>query len=199
MGWWKNPAISKADITPWLLGKPTHLLFVFAFQSWQQVTHETKNNTVARKTPVTLNPKPPEVGFPYHHPQTKLQKGNVFTSMCQEFCPQGGAVQLPGQTLHRQTPPLGRYPPKQTPPRQTSPWADTPLRQTATAAGGTHPTGMHSCLIMWTNLRHQICSYFTGFMDFIPEKKNEVPATHRMFAHVSIKFPWRIACSLTWV
>ena len=25
----------------------------------------------------------------YYRPQTKLQKGNVFRSMCQEFCPQG--------------------------------------------------------------------------------------------------------------
>ena len=29
-------------------------------------------------------------------------------------------------------------------PRQTPPWADTPL-PAATAADGTHPTGMHSC------------------------------------------------------
>ena len=35
--------------------------------------------------------------------------------------------------------PLGRHPP----------WADTPPQQTATAADGTHPTGMHSCFIMW--------------------------------------------------
>ena len=28
------------------------------------------------------------------------------------------------------------------------PWANPPSRQTATAAdGGTHPTGMHSCLV----------------------------------------------------
>ena len=26
----------------------------------------------------------------FYHPQTKLRKGNVFTSVCQEFCPQGG-------------------------------------------------------------------------------------------------------------
>ena len=25
--------------------------------------------------------------FHIYHPQTKLRKGNVFTSMCQEFCP----------------------------------------------------------------------------------------------------------------
>ena len=52
----------------------------------------------------------------------------------------------------RQTPPP---PPRQTPyadtprqtPRQTPPKTDTPLppQQTATAADGTHPTGMYSC------------------------------------------------------
>ena len=53
-------------------------------------------------------------------PQMKLWKGNAFTSMCQEFCPQGvGGVH-----------PLGRHPPPQ---------------QMATAADGTQPTGMHSC------------------------------------------------------
>ena len=42
-------------------------------------------------------------------------------------------------------------PPRQTPPGQTSSWADsprqtqTPSPESATAEGGTHPTGMHSC------------------------------------------------------
>ena len=47
--------------------------------------------------------------------------------------------------------PPGRHPRADTPqpdtPGQTPHWADTP-GQTATAAGGTHPTGMHSCLTM---------------------------------------------------
>ena len=60
----------------------------------------------------------------FYRTQTKLQKGNVFTSVCQEFCPWGG--------VHR---PLGRY----TPDRH-------PNHQKATAADGTHTTGMHSCL-----------------------------------------------------
>ena len=45
--------------------------------------------------------------------------------------------------------PPGRHPPGQTPPGQTPPQADTPGQTptpTATAADGTHPTGMHSCL-----------------------------------------------------
>ena len=45
-----------------------------------------------------------------------LGQGNIFTSVYQEFCSRGGGV----------------------------PGGDPP--GTATAAGGTHPTGMHSCL-----------------------------------------------------
>ena len=43
---------------------------------------------------------------------------------------------------------LGRHTPRPDtrPPGQTPPQADTPLPETATEAGGTHPTGMHSCL-----------------------------------------------------
>ena len=43
----------------------------------------------------------------YYRPETKLWKGNVFTSVCQEFCPRGWT--------------------RQTPTRQTPSWADTPL------------------------------------------------------------------------
>ena len=59
----------------------------------------------------------------YYHPQTKLQKGNVFTSVCQEFCPLGD-VHPTGQTTPRQTLPV-----------QTHPQADTPLVR--------HPPGRH--------------------------------------------------------
>ena len=47
----------------------------------------------------------------YHRPQTKLRKGNVFTSACQEFCPRGGV-----------------HPLRQTPPGQTLPIPETPTR-----------------------------------------------------------------------
>ena len=77
-----------------------------------------------------------------------LGRGNVFTSECQEFCPQGRMY----------------TPPEQTPPRHTTP-AQTPLdrrppaytripKQTATAADGTYPTGMLSCSQLRTQ-RHQ--------------------------------------------
>ena len=40
-----------------------------------------------------------------YHPQTKLRKGNVFTSVCQEFCPQGGGkrVSVPACTTGHMT------------------------------------------------------------------------------------------------
>ena len=57
-------------------------------------------------------------------------------------------------TPQKQTPPRSRHPPradtpqKQTPPEaDTPPRADPPPRDMATAADGTHPTGMHSCFI----------------------------------------------------
>ena len=71
----------------------------------------------------------------------------MFLQVC--VCPRGGGVCLSacGDT----TPPREQTPPEQTsreqtPQQQTSPGADPPPRgETATAADGTHPTGMHSC------------------------------------------------------
>ena len=73
-------------------------------------------------------------------------------------CPQGGGC-LP-QCMVGYTPPRSRHPTPRSrhsweqtppwsrhPPEQTLPEADTPP-ETATAADGTHPTGMHSCLLM---------------------------------------------------
>ena len=61
----------------------------------------------------------------------------------------------PGQKPPRADTPWADPPPEQIPPwadtpwadtpRQTPPWADPPVWQTATAADGTHSTGMHSC------------------------------------------------------
>ena len=96
-----------------------------------------------------------------YRPQTTLRKGNVFTSVCQEFCPLGGGCipactgrgdvypsihwvwvwQNPPADTPQADNPLGRYFPRHTPP-----WADTPP-PTATAADGTHPTGMRSCFL----------------------------------------------------
>ena len=79
-----------------------------------------------------------------YRPQQYLRKGNVFTTVCQEFCPHGGG----GGVVHL---PLGRHSPGQTP----------PLPQTATAAYGTHPTGMHSCVFSRVCL--SVCLLTEGF------------------------------------
>ena len=51
-----------------------------------------------------------------YRPQTKLRKGNVFTSVCQEFCLRGSASVHAG--IHPPTHPAGQTPPHpgQTPP-----------------------------------------------------------------------------------
>ena len=55
----------------------------------------------------------------FYRPQTKLRKGSVFTSVCQEFCPQGGGrCTAPWQTPPGQTPP-GQTPRSDTPPQKS--------------------------------------------------------------------------------
>ena len=60
-----------------------------------------------------------------------------------------GVAETPLADPPRQTP-LGRYSPRQTPPHQ----ADASPPGMATAADGTHPTGMHSCLDIQVLLVH---------------------------------------------
>ena len=75
-------------------------------------------------------------------PQTKSQKGNVLTSLCQEFCPQGGgrggvhpwADTSQADTSHRQKAPLGRYSPGQTP-SSRHPRAGTPSQEDGYCSG----------------------------------------------------------------
>ena len=75
---------------------------------------------------------------------TKLGQGNIFRSVCQEFCPRGGGC-LPA------SPPRADPPP---PPR-----ADTHPPAYGQRAAGTHPTGMHSCCL---------CNLFRQFFFKIP-------------------------------
>ena len=74
-----------------------------------------------------------------NYPPQKSCEGYVFTPVCQLFCSQGGvclSACWDATPSREQTPPPGtRHPPL---------GADHP-QQTATAADGTHPTGMHSC------------------------------------------------------
>ena len=62
---------------------------------------------------------------------TKLGQGNIFTSVCQEFCPQGGRVSA---SVHAGIHPLPPSPQEQTPsgadpPGQTPPGEQTPPRE----------------------------------------------------------------------
>ena len=100
----------------------------------------------------------------FYRPQQYLLKGKVFIGMRHSFCPRVEgrdwrvADTCPKQTPPRQTLTPGQTPRGQTPPppADTYPWPDTlppnrdtpgqtPPKETATEAGGTHPTGMHSC------------------------------------------------------
>ena len=71
----------------------------------------------------------------------------IFSQPC--VCPQGEG----SASVHAgiQPPPPGPDSPgPDTPWDQTPPWADNPPpEETATAADSTHPTGMHSCCLMW--------------------------------------------------
>ena len=74
-----------------------------------------------------------------------MGQGNIFIGVCQEFCSQGGCL-VPGGCLL----PGGVSAPGGVPaPRGClvpgGCLVETPPGGTATAADGTHPTGMHSC------------------------------------------------------
>ena len=74
-------------------------------------------------------------------------QGNIFTGVCQLFCPEMccGERSVVKEGCGRHSPPSPG--PRRRPPPLDSE-ADTPLPvETATGAGGTHPTGMHSCVL----------------------------------------------------
>ena len=66
------------------------------------------------------------------------------------------ADSLPGQTPPWQTPPLGRHPRTDIPPEM------------ATAADGTHPTGMHSCQSMYLHTYKQPWGSNLGYSKTLP-------------------------------
>ena len=57
---------------------------------------------------------------PFYRPQMKVRKGNVFTSVCQEFCPHWVYP-----SMH-----WGRHPSWSDTPWSDTPWSDTPPGQT---------------------------------------------------------------------
>ena len=118
---------------------------------------------------------------------TKLGQGNIFTSVCQEFCPQGGgrvsaSVHAgvhhpnPPQGADPPDPPGSRHPPGPgTPPEQTPPEPGTPrTRQPlppgadTPSSGSRHPPGpctpprTADCSIRSTSGRY--ASYWNAFL-----------------------------------
>ena len=81
-------------------------------------------------------------------PATKLGQGNIFSSVCQEFCPRGESAPLHAGIPPRADPPSGSRHPSGTssPPDQAPPGAVHAGRY-GHQAGGTHPTGMQSCCL----------------------------------------------------
>ena len=81
----------------------------------------------------------------------------MFLQAC--VCPHGGGgvcLSAYWDAPWEQTPPRSRHPPwEQTSPRSRHP---PPPGETATAADGTHPTGMHSCFVI--DLFHFPCLLF---------------------------------------
>ena len=80
----------------------------------------------------------------------KLRQGNIFTSVCPEFCLQGrvsasvhAGIHPPDRHPPGQTSPWADTPSGQTPPGQTTPWADTPSPWADTPLGRHHPLGRH--------------------------------------------------------
>ena len=97
----------------------------------------------------------------FYRPETKLWEGNVFTGVCQSFCSLGGSA-IP--CLRPDTPPRTRHPLWSRAPlgRNMGPdkkWHHTPWYDlvVATKTGGTHPTGMHSCLFIFFLLANEVC------------------------------------------
>ena len=71
-----------------------------------------------------------QVNDPIFTVRNELRKGNVFTSVCQEFCPQCGGMSRRPPPRTRGRHPLGRHPRTRGRSPQTRgrhpPWADTP-------------------------------------------------------------------------
>ena len=104
----------------------------------------------------------------YHYRLQRSCEGYVFTPVCYSVhrgglpeCMLGYHHPLGADTPLDQAPPGAGTPWSRHPPEQAPPAADTPQnrhppragtpRQMATVADGTHPTGMHSCLLLCLN------------------------------------------------
>ena len=134
-------------------------------------------------------------------PANEFCEGYVFTPVCQSFC-------LQGEYLGRYTP-QGRYTPwagnpngQIHPPGRYTPWAGTPPgRYTSQGrynplgavhagrygqqAGGTHPTGMHSCLF--------VCLFFFSKIMYILFSKIKIRRDIWTFPNKQLLLPKSVA------
>ena len=91
-----------------------------------------------------------------------VNRGVVYLNACWDTTPPGADTPSPEETDTHTPPPRSRHPPGADTPHSRHPplgadtprGADTPPTGSMTPAygqraGGTHPTGMHSCLILW--------------------------------------------------
>ena len=86
---------------------------------------------------------------------TKLGQGNIFTSVCQEFCPRGGGIHPPDQAPPDQAPP-DQAPPGPGPPGPGPPGTRPPRPQIR------HPPREADCSIRSTSGRY--ASYWNAFL-----------------------------------
>ena len=87
-----------------------------------RMTNRCKNITLA-----TTLLQPVKITYlNFYRPQRSCGQGNIFTSMCQEFCPQGGGSASVHDGIPPPPPPWPDTPPEQTPPRTDPPRTDTP-------------------------------------------------------------------------
>ena len=120
-----------------------------------------------------------------------LGQGNIFSSMCQEFCPRGGG----SASVHAGIP----YPPEQTPQDQAPSWDQALPTPRADFSGtrhpplcsaysqrygqqvdgimGMHPTGMQSCYIF------RVCSNYVAFTSIWLDKKILLNCLHNIFTY----------------
>ena len=82
-------------------------------------------------------------------PATKLEQGNIFSSVCQEFCPWGGYLGPPGQVHPHWT--------------GTPPWASIPP-QAGTPPGQVLPPGRYTHTHPPWSMSGRYASYWNAFL-----------------------------------
>ena len=119
------------------------------------LTSHPVNTSISRRTHLFTVRKRSCEGYGFYR-RVSVHTGGGYLSQCIL----GYHTPMGADTPRGRHPPGSRYPPpEQTPPRSRHPpGAETPPEQTATAADGTHPTGMHSCCYKKSRSPHPVNS-----------------------------------------